>query len=374
MSSIPKTLQPVERAIGDLRRGATIVLVARNSALLVQAAEGTTQEDLARISGLSKTSPALLLTARRAAILGLTERTEGAVRLSLSGGVTADAVRTMADPAGPQSDELRPPVAIAQIDPDSSAGNAETGAIELLKLAALLPAAVVAPVPGERMEYLPSWADSESLLTTELDDVRNYQDIEARTLVQVGAARVPLELNEAVEIVAFRPSDGGREHLALVLGSPDTSKPVLTRLHSECFTGDLLGSLRCDCGDQLRGAISEITAQGGGIVLYLAQEGRGIGLVNKLRAYTLQDSGYDTIDANEQLGFDADERIYLPAAEMLRQLKISQVRLMTNNPDKVEALENSGLSVTERVPHSFPSNTHNEFYLATKKSRSGHLF
>jgi GTP cyclohydrolase II len=148
---------------------------------------------------------------------------------------------------------------------------------------------------------------------------------------------------------------------------------VLTRLHSECFTGDLLGSLRCDCGDQLRGAIAEIARAGSGVLLYLAQEGRGIGLVNKLRAYQLQDAGFDTVDANEQLGFDADERVYLPAAEMLRQLGISRVRLLTNNPEKVAALTRCGIAVVERVPHIFPANDHNERYLRTKASRSGHL-
>jgi GTP cyclohydrolase II len=148
---------------------------------------------------------------------------------------------------------------------------------------------------------------------------------------------------------------------------------VLTRLHSECFTGDLLGSLRCDCGDQLRGAIGEIARGGGGVLLYLAQEGRGIGLVNKLRAYQLQDSGFDTVDANEQLGFDADERVYLPAAEMLRQLRFLRVRLLTNNPEKVAALNRCGIAVAERVPHVFPANGHNERYLRTKATRSGHL-
>ena len=125
---------------------------------------------------------------------------------------------------------------------------------------------------------------------------------------------------------------------------------MLARLHSECFTGDLLGSLRCDCGDQLRGAIEEIAAAGAGVLIYLAQEGRGIGLVNKLRAYKLQDAGLDTVDANEQLGFDADERIYLPAAEILRELGFATVRLMTNNPEKVEALARCGIEVAERVP------------------------
>jgi len=374
MSSTPLTLQAVERAIGDLRRGAAIVLQAHDSALLVQAAEGLKQTDLARIAALSKAAPSLLLTARRAVILGLADKPYGAVRLSLSGGVTAERVRMMADPAGPQSSTLPPAISISHIEPDTVSGKAETGAIELLKLAGLLPAAAVAPVPRERMSYLPSWADSEFLLMTELDDVLNYQKLEARTLDRVAAAHVPLDIAEDFEIIAFRPQYGGREHLALVVGKPDPSVPVLTRLHSECFTGDLLGSLRCDCGDQLRGAIAEIARQGGGVVLYLAQEGRGIGLVNKLRAYKLQDDGLDTIEANEQLGFDADERIYDPAAEMLQQLGFGKVRLLTNNPDKVAGLECSGVVVAERVQHSFPPNIHNEAYLATKKARAGHLF
>ena len=374
MQQLPQTLQPVERAISDLRRGATIVLRGVNQALLVHPAEGASASQLARLTGLTKSSPSLLLTGRRAAILGLIEKPDGAVRMTLADGITAKTVRMMADPAGPQSDEQVPAISISQIDPTTRPGASETGAIELLKLAGLLPAAVVATVPDERLEYLSAWAETQALLTVELEHVRNYQEIEARTLQRVGAARVPLGEADDVKIVAFRPSDGGREHLAIVIGAPNTSAPVLVRLHSECFTGDLLGSLRCDCGDQLRGSIAEIVKAGGGIMLYLAQEGRGIGLVNKLRAYTLQDQGLDTIDANEQLGFEADERLYRPAAEMLRKLGVSSVRLMTNNPDKVAALEEWQIDVVERVTHAFPSNQHNEFYLATKQSRSGHLF
>jgi GTP cyclohydrolase II len=382
MQQLPNTLQPVERAISDLRRGATIILLGPDQALLVHPAEGASASQLARIAGLSKASSSLLLTGRRAVVLGLTDNPDGAVRVSLAGGMTAETVRMMADPAGPQSDRPVSAISIAQIDPTTRPGAPgtagtdanEIGAIELLKLAGLLPAAVVAPVPVERLEYLPSWAEAESLLMVELEHVHNYQEIEARTLQRVATARVPLDANDNVEIVAFRPSDGGREHLAIVIGAPDTAEPVLVRLHSECFTGDLLGSLRCDCGDQLRGAIQEIGKQGGGIVLYLAQEGRGIGLVNKLRAYTLQDQGFDTIEANQQLGFEADERLYRPAAEMLHQLDVASVRLLTNNPDKVAALREWQIDVVERVEHSFPSNEHNEFYLATKKSRAGHLF
>jgi GTP cyclohydrolase II len=185
---------------------------------------------------------------------------------------------------------------------------------------------------------------------------------------------MPLEDAEAARLVAFRPADGGDEHLAIVIGSPDVREPVLTRLHSECFTGDLIGSLRCDCGPQLRGAIREIAANpGGGMVLYLRQEGRGIGLVNKLRAYTLQDRGFDTIDANEQIGYDADERVYRPAAEMLKDLGVSSVRLLTNNPLKLASLAPWGVEVKERVAHKFESNGHNEFYLETKARRAGHM-
>jgi GTP cyclohydrolase II len=189
----------------------------------------------------------------------------------------------------------------------------------------------------------------------------------------VSQARVPLFDAENARIVAYRPSDGGIEHLAIVIGEPKADQPVLIRLHSECFTGDLLGSLRCDCGDQLRGAIAAISEAGSGVLLYLAQEGRGIGLVNKLRAYQLQDGGADTIDANEQLGFDADERIYAPAATMLSRMGIQRVRLMTNNPEKIAQLERYGIEVAARVPHSFPSNGHNENYLRTKAERAGHL-
>lgn len=184
---------------------------------------------------------------------------------------------------------------------------------------------------------------------------------------------MPLADAQDVRVVAFRPGDGGAEHLAIIVGFPDGRQPVLARLHSECFTGDLLGSLRCDCGPQLRGAIRAMAEAGGGVVLYLAQEGRGIGLINKLRAYALQDSGLDTIDANEALGFEADERQFRPAAEMLKKLGFGAVRLLTNNPRKVEGLEKLGIQVVERVPHAFPANDHNARYLATKASRAGHL-
>ena len=250
----------------------------------------------------------------------------------------------------------------------------ETAAVALVKLARLLPAALVAPLADAGAADLAAWAARHGLLLVDAGDVFQYDTTSARTLARVSEARVPLPEAENTRIIAFRPHDGGLEHLALVIGAPDPEGPVLVRIHSECFTGDLLGSLRCDCGDQLRGAIREIARAGGGVLLYLAQEGRGIGLVNKLRAYELQDRGFDTIDANEQLGFDADERVYLPAARMLALLGFSRVRLMTNNPDKVRALKACAVAVEGRVPHSFPANKHNELYLQAKAQKGGHLF
>jgi len=237
--------------------------------------------------------------------------------------------------------------------------------IKLIKHAELLPAAIVTDLKDA------TDAGPWSVLSSQI-----LQGIEqqARSLQVVSEAQVPLEDAELARIVAFRPTDGGTEHLAIVVGEPDLTQPVLIRMHSECFTGDLLGSLRCDCGPQLRGAIAQMAQAGSGILLYLAQEGRGIGLINKLRAYQLQDAGLDTVDANLALGFEEDERDYLPAAQMLQLLGVKSVRLMTNNPRKVQALNNLGIEVVERVAHVMAANQHNSGYLFTKGTRGGHLF
>ena len=188
----------------------------------------------------------------------------------------------------------------------------------------------------------------------------------------VARAKLPLEDMPPTQIVAFRASDDGREHVALVVGAFG-GRPPLVRLHSECLTGDVFGSLKCDCGPQLKEALHIIGAAGGGVLLYLRQEGRGIGLINKIRAYSLQDRGLDTVDANRRLGFADDERDYGHAAAILRALGIAEVRLLTNNPNKVKGLEAAGIKVAERVEHQMPANPHNADYLATKRKRSGHL-
>jgi GTP cyclohydrolase II len=188
----------------------------------------------------------------------------------------------------------------------------------------------------------------------------------------VARAKLPLDDMPPTQIVAFRASDDGQEHVALVVGA-FAGKPPLVRLHSECLTGDVFGSLKCDCGPQLKEALRIIGAAGGGVLLYLRQEGRGIGLANKIRAYALQDRGLDTVDANQRLGFADDERDYGHAAAMLRVLGIDEVRLLTNNPAKVAGLKAAGIKVAERVAHQMPANPHNADYLATKRKRSGHL-
>ena len=368
-------LQTVERALAELRRGASVVLHDwSGQGAVVQAAEEATPEGLAALGALTGTEPLLLLTARRALALGL----PGTEPLIASGGVMAlalgddeqqaESIRALADPTAPQDRPLQPrQVATAPAGLD-------VAAVELTKLARLLPAALLAPLSKQPVQSPVAWADARDLMAVSAANVAEYRFAAARSLTKVAEAAVPLAGAEQARIIAFRPDDGGMEHLAIVIGEPQPDQPLLLRLHSECFTGDLLGSLRCDCGDQLRGAIQAMAAAGAGIVLYLMQEGRGIGLVNKLRAYTLQDRGSDTLDANEQLGFDADERVYLPAAQMLHQLGFRKVRLLTNNPQKVAALSRFGIAVEERVGHSFPSNGHNEFYLATKATRFGHLF
>ncbi len=353
-------------AITALRRGEPVLIRDETLNVLALAAELVTEGTLQWLRGVSTAAPRVVLTRRRAVALGLAPRRDlsGALTISVSPEMPASVIRNLADPAaslGVEPPGFGPEPVVAK-----SGGLA---AVTLAKLASLLPAALVVRVGAAEAALM---ARRDDLVTIDAADVFK-RHAENAGLTRVAEARVPLADAEDARLIAFRPGDGGIEHLAIVIGAPDPAAPVLVRLHSECFTGDLLASLRCDCGDQLRGAIAAIARDGGGMLLYLAQEGRGIGLVNKLRAYQLQDSGFDTLDANEQLGFDADERVYLPAAEMLRQLGFGTIRLLTNNPEKVAALERYGIRVTERVAHIFPANGHNERYLRTKATRSGHL-
>jgi len=371
----PVSLLAVDRAVSEIRRGRMVaVRGAGGIAILVQAAEAITPDALKEMRAVSHSNPVLAVTARRAAVLGLAETVGKIVTLSTRHEMSADVIRDLADPLSdmPLPEDARASLTVTARETPTY--DCESAAVALTKIARLLPAAVTAEIADPTADDLAAWSARHDFLLVDAGDIFQYDNTQARTLRAVSSARVPLPGTENTKIIAFRPIDGGLEHLAIVIGEPDKNEPVLTRLHSECFTGDLLGSLRCDCGDQLQGATKEIADAGAGVLLYLAQEGRGIGLVNKLRAYELQDRGFDTMDANEQLGFDADERVYLPAAKILRLLGFERVRLMTNNPDKVTGLANCGITVKERVPHTFPSNQHNETYLRTKAARGGHIF
>ena len=360
-------LRAVARAIGELRRGDPVLLHGSGGeAALILAVETARPESLSWIVDAGSGQSFLLLTERRAAALDLSPA-GGRVTALPAGGLDLAALMDLADPVR----ENRPQRPLSLV-PSPALGEP---AVDIVKLARLLPAAAIAPIGiegGDGPASRQAWVAEHDLLVVSAADIAEYRFAGQGALTQVAEARLPLAGAENARVAAFRPSDGGKAHLAIIIGTPQAGDSVLVRVHSECFTGDLLGSLRCDCGDQLRGAIEAIARAGSGVLLYLSQEGRGIGLVNKLRAYQVQDDGADTAEANEALGFDADERIYLPAAAMLQHLGLRRVRLLTNNPNKVSALSRCGITVEERVPHAFPANGHNEFYLATKAARFGH--
>lgn len=313
-------------------------------------------------SGLKAGS--LLISASRAATLKLANQAEAAVPgapVLLRGAEAFDlaAAMAVADPSADLANPLKGPFQALPLDWREAAA----AALELARLAGILPAFMVAPEGvGEAQRFAPT-------------DLAAFTD-PARLQIAT-RARLPVEALEDAEIVAFRSPDDIREHAALVIGQRTAESVPLVRLHSECLTGDVFGSLKCDCGPQLDGALHAIAAEakagGWGLVLYLRQEGRGIGLVNKLRAYRLQDQGFDTIDANTRLGLPEEARDFPVAARMLALLGIDRVRLMTNNPAKVAAFEAAGVTVAERVPLALAEGAHNRAYLATKRDRAGHL-
>jgi GTP cyclohydrolase II len=380
VTTMPSAAQiAVDRAIADLRRGGMVILrdTDNHAAVVVQAAEMATHDSLRMLMRLTGSQPTVALTRNRVATLRASAAPTSVQSIVLPMGTDAELVHQIADPTfGSEEavdDKIRASIATLSIIPEREGGLAHM-AVQLVKYARLLPAVLFSRAGSVDVDRLSNWSRDLGLLLVETSHIAAFPTLRAQRLVQAASARVPLSNAENARLVAFRPLDGGEEHVAIVIGEPDTTKPVLVRLHSQCLTGDLLGSLRCDCGDQLRGAIQAIADNGAGVLVYLAQEGRDIGLINKLRAYALQDLGVDTVDANEMLGFEADERVYAPAAEILRQLGINSVRLLTNNPDKTKQLVTAGVNVVDRVSHVFPSNQHNANYLRTKADKTGHLF
>ncbi|MFN3944189.1 MAG: GTP cyclohydrolase II [Allosphingosinicella sp.] len=341
----------VARAVDALRRGWPVEIDG-TAFLAVE-----TADEAALAAFDADGSADILVSGNRAVTLKLANQIEGVptgpVRIARAPWHDLAGATAIADPALDLKTPLKGPFQAVPLGAPDAAG----AALRLARLAGLLPAFFI----GGR-------GDGTAIASADVAAALDSPEVSIAS-----RARLPVAAAEQAEIVAFRVSGDAAEHVALVIGAP-TGRPPLVRLHSECLTGDVLGSLKCDCGPQLDAALAAIAAEGWGILLYLRQEGRAIGLVNKLRAYALQDQGYDTVDANLRLGFGDDERNFAVAASMLARLSQDEVRLLTNNPRKVEGLEAQGIRVAERVPLKAGLNPHNRLYLATKRDRSGHHF
>ena len=319
------------------------------------AVETADEADLAAFDSRGRTD--LLISGHRAVTLKLANQRDavptGPVRIERTSWLDLAGATAVADPALDLESPLKGPFRSVPLDCKTAA----VGAITLARRSGLLPALFLGGAADDAAAV-----SSAAILAFD----------KAPSLVIASRARLPTRFSAKAEIIAFRSVEDSAEHVALLIGEPSGGQRPLVRVHSECLTGDVLGSLKCDCGPQLDSALEAIAASGWGILLYLRQEGRGIGLVNKLRAYALQDQGFDTVDSNLRLGFGDDERDFTVAAEMLRKLSQTSVRLLTNNPRKAEGLETASIQVTEQVPLRAGANVHNQDYLETKRRRSGH--
>ena len=355
----------VDRAIGELRRGRAVAIRESDRALVVAAVEAIGSPLLRRLIAAPGTR--LLLTAERARAGGIAPDADGPTSVALEPGTRLETLKALAGiPETSKRERLSlQPEQHASLPPGPRGDDdLVLAAFGLTKAARLIPALIGFPT---------GTVADESLHVVSLAAILEHAAAAATGIQLVSEARVPLAGSERSRVALYRDEHGGSEHVAVIIGEPDLAGSVPLRLHSACLTGDLLASLRCDCGEQLSTAVETIAALGGGVLLYLDQEGRSIGLANKLRAYQLQDSGLDTYDADRHLGFSADERSYDVAAAMLNKLGIGRVRLLTNNPRKIDALREHGIDVVDRLPLVASPNAHNEGYLRTKRERAGHL-
>ena len=353
----------IARMGSDIRIGVPVVVFDGDNSALVLASEVVSAERLVELREIAGALE-LAITLRRATTLKTAAYDGDVARIVVPSDADISWIHAMADPSQDLSAPMKGPFKSIR----GGSADIHRAAIALAKRAHLLPSAVVLPMDRTQAEGL---AQEYGLNRIEASDLLGMDDV--TELREIAAARVPLEVSEKGRVHVFRPRDGGEEHYAIEIGNPSRSEPVLSRLHSACFTGDLLGSLKCDCGPQLRAALAQIGENGAGVLLYMNQEGRGIGLANKMRAYALQDQGFDTVEANHRLGFEDDERDFRLGAEILKAMGFDAVRLMTNNPAKVAMMEASGVKVTERVSLMVGENPHNVEYLATKAKKSGHL-
>jgi len=350
-----------DRAVDELRRGRAVQVTDGERGLVVAAIETLQPPLFARLVAAANGRAVMLVTAERAHAAALSRQLSGAVSVAFPPETDLECLRTLAgvDGIAPVDDGA------FTVDPAPRNAPLAAAAFQLAKAGRLVPALIGFDNDGAAMP---------GVLTIAVRDVAHHAPRFGHHALQLlSRARVPLADAVECEIAVFRDEHSLAEHVAVVIGQPDSTSAVPVRLHSACLTGDLLGSLRCDCGEQLRTAVARIAALGGGVLLYLDQEGRGIGLPNKLRAYVLQDGGLDTVDADQHLGFLADERSYDVAAALLIELGYRRIRLLTNNPQKINSLRDHGIEVVGRLPLVTTSNTHNERYLRAKHERAGHL-
>jgi GTP cyclohydrolase II len=350
-----------DRAVDELRRGRAVQVADGARGLVVAAIETVQAPLFARLVAASDGRAMMLLTAERAHAAGLSRQLCGAVAVSFPPATDLERLRALAGVSGSAVLDGSG----FDVDAAPACAPLAAAAFQLAKAGRLVPSL---------LGFVSDGSAVPGVLTIPLGDVAHHAPRFGHHALQLlSRARVPLADALECEIAVFRDEHSLAEHVAVVIGKPDAASAVPVRLHSACLTGDLLGSLRCDCGEQLRTAVARIAALGGGVLLYLDQEGRGIGLPNKLRAYALQDGGLDTIDADQHLGFLADERSYDVAAALLTELGYKRIRLLTNNPQKINSLRDHGIEVAGRLPLVTTSNTHNERYLRAKHERAGHL-
>lgn len=349
-------LEWIARARTDLRLGLPVLLTGEDQTTAILAADGIVPERMRAL--LEHGSGVLAVTKRRAETLNARAYDGDLARLVLPREVDAMWIAAVADP----KDDLAHPMKGPFLSIRDGKADFHRAALHLVKSARLLPAALVVDLD----------TSLEGLTTLELQGLSKAlaAPISHSSVV---TGRVPMALASAGRVHVFRPDDGDEDHVATEIGRPSRQAPVLVRLHSACFTGDVLGSLKCDCGAQLHSALALMGQEGQGVLLYLSQEGRGIGLANKMRAYSLQDQGFDTVEANHRLGFEDDERDFRTGADLLKRLGFSAVRLLTNNPAKVAMMETQGIKVVERVPLQVGRTPENTGYLDVKAKKSGHI-
>jgi GTP cyclohydrolase II len=347
----------VERAIDELRRQMGVVIQDDSqTALALFPIEFASDADIASLKALGPSH--LLLTGSRARSLKLTDAPDTAWAVDAAS-LPYDMFQALADPACPYTSTamtLHPASEVQRLG------------LQLAKYASLLPALICVPLPsGPLPDALNLWH------RLDVADIRSYIQTPLLDVVEMASASLPIHAIEHSRIISFRARYGTAVHLALLIGDITKAQAPLVRVHSSCVTGDILGSLRCDCGDQLQLAIDQMAEEGCGILLYLHQEGRGIGINNKLRAYQLQERGLDTFDANLLLGFEEDERDFAIASAILNTLRVGDIRLLTNNPHKLEALKHNGTRISGRVGLVAKAGRHNHAYLEAKEKKSGHF-